>query len=193
MKIAQFTKYFHPHRGGIESNVLGISEGLVKRGHKVLVFTSNTPATKKKDTINGIEVYRGTPILTLFNDPIFPGILTSMLKEDYDLIHLHLPDPFTSILALLASMLKNKEIIVTYHADILKNRWYHKPFELLYLPIQNLVLKKARKIIATSPNYAQESNVLKKYQDKLEVIPNFIDTSHFNPDVDGRRIKEKYN
>lgn len=192
VRIAQITKYFHPHVGGVESNVLGISKALVKRGHEVLVFTSNIPVTKKEDIISGIEVYRGTSYITLFNDPLFPEILISMLSEDYDLIHLHLPDPFTSVLALVVSLLRNKKLVVTYHADILKDKWYHKPFKLLYLPFQDLVLRRANNIIVTSPNYARESSVLMKFKDKIEVVPNFVDTTRFNPNVDGKGIREEY-
>lgn len=192
MKIAQLTKYFYPHKGGIESNVFGISKSLVQKNHTILVFTSNIPHSKQRETVEGIKVYREKSFFTLFNNPFFPTIIFPMLKEDYDLIHLHLPDPFSSIFALIVSILRKKKIVVTYHADIIKNKWYHLPFKLFYFPIQDLVLKRAEKIIVTSPNYAKESNILRKYKNKLKVVPNFVDTKRFNPDIDGKRIREKY-
>ena len=41
--IAQVTKYYAPHRGGMESHIQGISEELVKQGLRVRVYTSNVP------------------------------------------------------------------------------------------------------------------------------------------------------
>ncbi len=178
----QLTKYFHPNKGGIESNVLGISEELAKRGQEVLVLASNLPPTKKFEKYKGIKIKRSSIFFTLFRDPFTPGMFLDLLGEDYDLIHLHLPDPFNSILAVVASFLRRKPLVVTYHADIIKKRWYHQPFTFLYSFFQSLTLKKASLIIATSPSYAKESPVLRKFEfwEKLEVVPNFVDEKKFS-------------
>ena len=130
MRVAQVTKYFYPHKGGIESNALGISEGLVDLGHEVLVLTSNIPKGEELEELSGICVLRSNCFFTAFNDPFTPGLFKNLLKEDYDIIHVHLPDPFNSVYALLASAIRKKPLFVTYHADIIKNRWYHFPFKL---------------------------------------------------------------
>lgn len=193
MRIAQLTKYFYPHKGGIESSVLGISGGIAGRGNDVLVFTSNIPKCGRKEVIDGIEVHRFANFFTMFNDPFTPGIITDLLKEDYDLIHLHLPDPFNSIFALIASILRKKPLIVTYHADIIKDEWYHKPFKFIYNLFLYFVLRHSRKIIATTPNYVEDSGILRRFKNKMEIVPNFVDIEKFNPGLDGSRIRKVYN
>ncbi len=193
MRIAQLTKYFYPHKGGIESSVLGISGGIAGRGNDVLVFTSNIPKCGRKEVIDGIEVHRFANFFTMFNDPFTPGIITDLLKEDYDLIHLHLPDPFNSIFALIASILRKKPLIVTYHADIIKDEWYHKPFKFIYNLFLYFVLRHSRKIIATTPNYVKDSCILRRFKNKMEIVPNFVDIEKFNPGLDGSRIRKVYN
>jgi len=199
MKILQITKYFYPNPGGIESHVLGIAEGLVKKEdngkrNEVIVLASNHPKTVKFEIYNGIKIRRSSIFFTLFRDPFTPGMLIDLLfREDYDLIHLHLPDPFNSFFAFFASILKGKPLIVTYHADIIKDKFYHKLFKFLYNFFQDfLLLRHAKVIIATSPNYAQSSETLRKFKEKIKIVPNFVDTKKFNPNVNGKEIKKRY-
>jgi len=192
MKIAQVTKYFYPHHGGIETHVLGISKGLIDRDIEVLVFTSNLPRSKKFEILDGIQIYRSLSFFTLSNDPFAPGILINLLKEEYDLIHLHLPDPFCSVFAFIASLIRRKPLIVTYHADIIRDQWYYRILNSVYEIFLFLILKHSKRIIATSPNYVKESKTLKKFEEKIEVVPNFVDIEKFNPNVK-EEIREKYN
>jgi len=60
MKVALLNTLYHPYRiGGAERSVQLLAEGLVARGHKVVVITLDQPETPaKKETINGVDVYR---------------------------------------------------------------------------------------------------------------------------------------
>jgi glycosyltransferase involved in cell wall biosynthesis len=184
MKIAQVTKYFHPHIGGIESNVLGVSEELIKRGNDVTIFTSNVPRTRSFESICGIKVFRSLSFFTFSKDPFSPGILINLLRKDYDLIHLHLPDPFNSILVWLASKIKRKPFIVTYHADIMREGSIYGTLNRIYSLFLKIVLKDSDKILATSPAYVKGSETLGRFNEKIEIVPNFVDIEKFNPDMD---------
>ncbi len=190
--IAQVTKYYAPHRGGMESHIQGISEELVKQGLRVRVYTSNLPPGREKEVVNDVEVWRSSSWFTLSNDPFTPRILSKLLRGDYDLIHVHLPDPFNGVCAYLASRSKNKPLVVTYHADIIKNRWFERILYLIYKPILHLTLQHAGKIITTSETYINGSSTLESFRDKIEVVPNFVDHHRFNPKVDGSRIRMKH-
>lgn len=189
MHVVQVTKYFFPHKGGMESQVLGIAEGLVGE-HKVSVLTSNAPVTANFELIGGINVYRSRVFFTLFNGPFAPGILVDLFKREYDLIQVHLPDPFNSLFALCASKLRNKPLVVTYHADIVKNKLVHKPFKFIHNFLSYAVLSQAKKIIATSPDYITCSDVLPQFRNKITVVPNFVDTRRFYP-RDGRVVRKQ--
>ncbi|MEM4347012.1 MAG: glycosyltransferase [Candidatus Altiarchaeota archaeon] len=195
MKILQITKYFYPHSGGIENNVLGISEGLVERKHKVIVLSSNFPKSAKYEIYHGVEIHRSRILFTVFRDPFALGMLINLLKKDYDLIHLHLPDPFSSFFAFFASIIRKKPLIVTYHADIIKEGLHYKILKFFYGFFQEVLLKHSKVIIATSPNYVNESEILRKFINKIEIIPNFVDEKKFSPEINLeklRKVKEKY-
>jgi len=191
--IAQLTKYYPPHLGGMESHIQGISEELAKEGLQVKVYTSNIPLGEKKELVGGVEVYRSGSWFTLSNDPFTPGLLFQLLGGEYDLIHVHLPDPFNGLFAYIASCSKNKPLVVTYHADIIKNKWFEKILYQLYKPIQHLILRRASRIIATSETYIDGSPVLKRFVDEIDVVPNFVDHQRFNPKTDSSKIREKHN
>jgi rhamnosyl/mannosyltransferase len=57
--------------------------------------------------------------------------------------------------------------VVTYHSDIVKQ----KRALLLYRPLMNAFLGSVDRIVATSPNYAATSPVLRKFRDKVAVVP----------------------
>jgi glycosyltransferase involved in cell wall biosynthesis len=192
MKIALVSKYFHPHRGGIESHVLGVSEEFVRRGHSVVVFTSNDPKSQNMETYNGIKVIRSGVWFTLFNGPFTPGMFLKLFREDYEVLHIHLPDPANSVFALIAAKIRRKPFYVTYHADIIKDSWYQKPFVFVYGFILNMVLGGAKQIIATTPDYVAKSQIPDRYRKKIIVAPNFVDVKKFNPNVDGSKIRNEY-
>ena len=54
MHILQVTPYFYPHFGGVESHVMGLSEGLINLGHEVEVVTSRYSRMPETEKIKGI-------------------------------------------------------------------------------------------------------------------------------------------
>jgi len=191
MRVAMVSKHFYPYLGGLEYRVLDLSRWLAKHDVEVLVFTSHEKETSSFEDIDGIKVYRSSVFLDVFNALFSPGILLNLLRKDYDLIDVNLPDPVNSISALIASVLKRKPMAVTYHADIVKDRWYHIPFKLFYRFFERLVLWKAKIIFATSPDYAESSKTLKRYRGKIKITPNFVDPQKYNPQIDAKDLRKK--
>ena len=85
-----------------------------------------------------------------------------------DILHFHYPWPFGDLL----SFFVKKPYIVTYHSDIVKQRWLKKA----YSPLERVFLKRAEKLVATSPSYAQLSSNLRLFKTKTNVIPIGIQT-----------------
>lgn len=85
-----------------------------------------------------------------------------------DIIHYHFPNPFADILHFSCFINKlNKPTLVTYHSDIIKQKYLLK----IYNPLMHKFLRSVDKIIATSPNYLQTSEVLQRYAHKVSIIP----------------------
>ncbi|MDR7485172.1 MAG: glycosyltransferase family 4 protein [Armatimonadota bacterium] len=55
MRILHTVEFYHPHVGGAERVVQRISEGLVRRGHEVVVATSWHPE-RGRSAVNGVQI-----------------------------------------------------------------------------------------------------------------------------------------
>ncbi|NBF00808.1 glycosyltransferase [Pseudomonas sp. Fl5BN2] len=93
------------------------------------------------------------------------------LAEEADVIHYHFPWPFMDLVHLIKGL--NKPSVVTYHSDIVRQ----KVLLQVYRPLMHAFLGRVDAIAATSPNYLQSSNVLRRYQDKALSIPIGLDQS----------------
>jgi len=192
MKVCVVSKHYYPFAGGLESRVVSLSEWLVGNGHSVSVLTSLEPNTKAEDIVKGVVVHRSKSLFSLFNAPFMPQVFSRLFSLDYDLIDVNMPDPVNSIFVYLACVLRGKPFTVTYHADIIKEEWYHAPFRVLYGGFLYLVLGRAGRIFVTSPNYAESSGVLKRFRDKIVVAPSFVDVQRLKPGLDGSNVMVKY-
>src|SRR5262249_440560 len=99
-----------------------------------------------------------------------------------DLIHLHFPWPFGDLVHLLNGA--PKPSVVTYHSDIVRQRWLRK----LYAPLMNRFLHSASAIVPTSPNYFAASQALGKYSDKINIVPIGIDEGSY-PKIDSDQLE----
>jgi glycosyltransferase involved in cell wall biosynthesis len=121
MKIVQICPFFYPVKGGVEEHVLQISKNLTKKGHNVTIFTSdslrNGRIKQKFEKIEGLEVFRFTTIFS-FGDfgKFWPGFIIKLIRENYDLVHVHSYRHFHTILAGFIGKLKNKPCILTTHS-----------------------------------------------------------------------------
>ena len=131
MKVCIVSKHYPPYPGGLESRVRDVSKWFSDNGEHVIVLTSKDGFKGTEHEDDNITVMRSNTLFNLFNSPFTPGILCNLLLEDYDFIDVNLPDPINSIFCLLASFIRGKPLFVTYHADIIKDRAIHKPYNTL--------------------------------------------------------------
>jgi len=79
--------------------------------------------------------------------------------------------------------------VITYHSDVVRQRTLLR----LQRPFENWVFRRARAILATSPAYAQGSDYLQHFTDKVAVVPFGIDLDAFlNPGMGARRQAEEF-
>jgi glycosyltransferase involved in cell wall biosynthesis len=90
----------------------------------------------------------------------------------------------------MLSIFSNKPVIVHWHSDIVKQKILYK----FYKPFQQAMLKKAKKIICTSPQYLESSQQIEKFKDKAIVIPLGLNPKRLVYDENDEKfleIKEK--
>lgn len=85
--------------------------------------------------------------------------------REYDVVHIHHPDPMACF-ALFFSGYKGK-VVLHWHSDILKQ----KVLLQFYKPFQKWLIRRADKIVGTTPVYVAQSRALAGVQDKVDYIP----------------------
>lgn len=184
LKILQTPVRFYPFIGGVEYAVYYLSCELVKLGYKVKLICANEPKSSLKD-IKGIKVERLNYIGKITNTNITLNLPYRLLKEDYDIIHTHMPTPWSSDISVFISKLKNKKTIITIHNDIDKHGFLPKLLSDIYLnTFFKILLYLVDKMIIVNPEwektFVNTGNILKRYKNKITVIPNGIDLELFN-------------
>ncbi|MDD3985701.1 MAG: glycosyltransferase family 4 protein [Methanobacterium sp.] len=179
MKIIQTPVRFYPYTGGVENYVYYMSKELVNLGHNVKVICANEPPSKKEDIVDGIHIKRLPYITKIANTNITPGFPVTISKENYDIIHTHIPTPWSADWSSIISKYKKKPMVVTYHNDIVGSGFANYIAKFYNSTALKSVLNNADKIIITQPNYIKYSLYLDKYEDKIEVVPNGVDVEKF--------------
>lgn len=180
MKIIQTPVRFYPFIGGVENYVHYLSKELVKLGHQVTVACAKEPDSENNQ-INGINVKRLSYLGKIANTNVTPGLPFTLLREDFDLIHTHIPTPWSADWSSIISKTRGKPLIVTYHNDIIGEGFAGKIANFYNSTCLKSILKQADKIIITQPGYVESSEHLKPYREKIEVIPNGVDVERFKP------------
>src|SRR5664280_2480803 len=96
MKIVQTPVRFYPFTGGVENYVYYMSKELVKLGHDVKVICANEPSSIKEEIVDGINIKRLHYITKIANTNITPGFPFALSSEDFDIIHTHIPTPWSA-------------------------------------------------------------------------------------------------
>lgn len=186
MKILHIGK-FYPIEGGVDKVMLDLTKGLSERG----VYCDMLCAANGEAQVVRLNEYgRVIATRTLFQlaaTMISPAMIWKLRKiaAEYDVIHIHHPDPM-ACMALFFSGYKGK-VVLHWHSDILKQ----KVLLQFYKPFQKWLIKRADKIVGTTPVYVAQSKALAGVQDKVGYIPIGVpDLSDANAEPE--KIKSAY-
>lgn len=182
MRILHFYKTYYPDSyGGIEQVIYQLTEGNSNKDIESLVLSlSPDPEGNKIDLKNSISI-KAKEIVNIASTPFSLDAFSKFreLAKKADIIHYHFPYPFMDMVHFFSGV--KKPTVVSYHSDILKQKYWLK----LYQPLLNKFLNSVDKIVATSPNYLATSEILKKHKEKVSVIPIGINpTPYLEIDTD---------
>jgi len=176
LKILQIYKdYYPPVKGGIENHLNLLANGLAGRGHQIQVLVSNTGMNMEIEDHQGIRIFKVPQLGRISSAPLNPTLPCWIRKlgAGADILHFHFPNPSAEFSFLLSGL--KKKFVVTYHSDIIRQVRTKK----IYEPWMHRFLKRAEKIIVTSPQYLQTSETLRRYKQKCVLIPLGIDPARF--------------
>ena len=184
MRILTVLTYYRPHASGLTIYAERLAKALARRGHQVTVMTSQYSADLPLDEmVEGVRVVRVPVAFRISKGVVMPhfGRMATRLVRENDVVQLHLPQFDAAGVALRGRMWK-KPTIITYHCDLLM------PPGLLsraanqgILLMNELSARFAHRIVTNTRDYAEHSPFLKRYLDKLEVIPPPVELPPVTP------------
>lgn len=192
IRIAQVAPYLHPHVGGVESHVEGVSAELARRGHDVTVLTSRLPGYAAQESLDGYRVVRVPQRVNLFTTPVTPSLGRHLDAAAPQLVHAHSPPPLSSWFAARWCRATRTPLVLTYHCDLeIPIPGGGTIVEVYRRTLGRASVRAASKVVATTRTYAETSRSL-WHRNDVEVVPNAVDPDRFAPRGDGARIRERH-
>ncbi|MFN4305661.1 glycosyltransferase [Sulfurihydrogenibium azorense] len=184
MRVLHLGKLCPPKEGGIEVFSYDLLEYLNLKGIKadLLCFGDKT----FKESYKGFDFYSCKMNIKLNSAPLSLDFikLFKSIEKKYDLIHVHSPNPLAEVISIFSI----KKVVAHWHSDIVKQKltyFFYKPFQQMYL-------KKADKIICTSPQYLNTSKQLEGFRDKGAIIPLGLNPRKFEDNQNDKNLKEEF-
>lgn len=174
MRVVHVYKDYPPVFGGIEQHLRLLAETQVRQGLSVTVLVARRRGLRtRRDTENGVEVVRVGRLATLASTPIAPVMPLVLGRLETDVTHLHFPHPMGEV----AHWLRGAgPTVVSYHADIVRQRVLGR----LYAPLMGRILAGADRILAASQRHVDGSPVLRRFADRVALMPLGIDLDRFD-------------
>ncbi|SKA90083.1 rhamnosyl/mannosyltransferase [Thiothrix eikelboomii] len=177
MKILCFGRFYDKFPGGIQTHIAHLFAALNNKVEFVHLVPSRD-FTKAQLSLHGYPVIR-TPSLNIDGSlAISPTLVTEAIKlhkkYQFDLIHLHFPDPMSH----LASLALPSDIprIISWHADITRQ----KILKHFYHPLLNKAINQAATIVVATPAHITSSPELSHlHENKLSIIHYGFDLNRF--------------
>jgi len=183
MKIALVSPYDFAYPGGVVSHISCLEQQFTRLGHDVKIIA---PASKAVYTLGDRFIRIGTPRPIPVSGSVARVTVSVRLesqikevfeREKFDICHLH--EPLMPTLCTTVLRLKRTPTVGTFHAS------GGKPWYTMFSPIMKWYLDRwFRKLdgrIAVSPVAMRYVNTY--FPAEYTIIPNGIDTHHFNNHV----------
>ncbi|MBF0243915.1 MAG: glycosyltransferase [Planctomycetes bacterium] len=184
LKVVQIGKFYPPHRGGMESMVQSLCEGLATRGVEVEVLVASDGQRTLRRKEAGVSITESASFGCVKSLSLSPALPALLRKIPGDLHHLHVPNPLGDIALALAP---RKPLVVTYHSDIVRQ----KLSSILLGPLTRSSLNRAERIVTTWPGQSEQSRTLAPFRDKCVTIPLGIDPAHFSSNEGASGLPEE--
>src|SRR6266540_946959 len=195
MRIAMFSTDFplvppffqkQPPRswwGGVSKVTYKLALGMAERGHEVDIFATN-PLSRRQDIPKGtLNLHLYPADFRLGQTYVSLAYLASRPRARPDVVHAHDGSPPGLIAGWVCSRRLKVPLVITFHAELfLGNR---APAAALLLNsfarLEQQILKESRSIIALTEHAKRSSKALSRWQSKVTVIPNGVDTAFHPP------------
>ncbi|OGF29583.1 hypothetical protein A2533_05145 [Candidatus Falkowbacteria bacterium RIFOXYD2_FULL_35_9] len=193
MKIAQVVCTLPPYGGGIGVVAYHYARNLTLKGHEVTVYIPKSTKSVQKIDYE-YQVKQLCPVLKSGNAAILPQLFWKLWK--YDIVHLHFPFFGAAFFVFLLKMIRGKKmkLVSNYHMDVIGAGVKKSFFSFYNKYLLNCVVKFSDKIIVSSIDYIENSNLREYYHkqpDKFIAIPFGVD-ERYMPQKKNPSLMSKY-
>jgi len=168
MKLLHLGKFYPPyHFGGIETLSKILHEELIKQGIDN-DFLGYLPKKYKNDLILNDNIFLSKTNVDISSTQLSITFIKKWLevKEQYEIIIISMPNPFSNIVVNIFPSKKAK-IVLWWHSDIVKQRL----LLLFYKPFLLALIKKCVAVIAPTNTHIDKSDFAGFFSQKKIIIP----------------------
>lgn len=199
-RVLHISKYYYPFSGGIEQTARDCVLALKGQyDQKVIAF--NESKENERSEVDDVEIVKCGTFAKVSSQSLsvsYGKKLKNIFEEfQPDIIIFHYPNPFVA--SIMISTLKGYDkkrlvdskpkarLIVYWHLDIIRQKF----LRVFFIPQNKNLLRRADKVIATSPNYIEGSTWLKSVKEKCIVVPSCIniDRMQLTTEIETRTAK----
>jgi len=189
MRVALVGDEYYPDMGGAARYAFELSLQLVKLGIEAVVITHAHPGQPEEEEIAGVKIKRVKGLV--LNNPhraasplIFRRCHKYILDGKFDVVHGL--DVYSSMAQIVIYFAHKHRIpcVITCHTMM------NSPFLIFLQRPMGLALSKADRLIAVSRASARFSRSLGFLEKRITVIPNGVDLSCFNGEIDAVVMRE---
>jgi len=197
MKVLFVLTYYRPHWTGLTQYAARLAEGLTDKNYQVEVLCSQHDKNlSKEETINKVKITRLPYLFKFLRSVITPGfpiaLWDKMKKNDRVIVYLPLQE--VALVALFAKLQK-KKLFLVHNGDLVLPEncgFICRLIEKIYFWTTTFAIKNCEKIIIQTEDYAQNSKLLRKFENKWEVVLPLYNISKIT-EKNINDFKEKHN
>ncbi|MFA5861223.1 MAG: glycosyltransferase family 4 protein [Candidatus Thermoplasmatota archaeon] len=195
---------YPPAPGGAETHVAALAEGLAKRGHDVVVHTSDLfteyPFERRSslpDKVNGIPVVRHRAVRVGGAWTTMPSMGKALraAANEADIIHAHSYGYYQTVVASREAKRAGKPFVFTPHFHppwSMEGGAWRRALRSLYDPwLGQRVVDAASRVIAVSSGELEEMRVHLRVPNAV-VIPNGFHAAHYASVPDGAPFRARF-
>ncbi|MDO9546402.1 MAG: glycosyltransferase family 4 protein, partial [Pelolinea sp.] len=163
--------------------------------HGVTVLTSQFDRTlPREDSLDGVRIVRVPVLMRVSKGVIMPtfGWWANKLVKEHDVIHLHLPQLDAAGLA-FRGRINKKPTVITYHCDLkMPNGLLSWAANQAVHLMNNIAGVFTHRIVTYTQDYADHSNFINRFKQKLAVINPPVDLPKVTK-TEKKLFQQKYN
>jgi glycosyltransferase involved in cell wall biosynthesis len=190
VRLLETPPRYPPYVGGVENVAQALSSRLQSRGDHVLVVCADEPRGAN-GIGDGVEVRRLRWLGKIANTNITLGLPLVLFREQWDVVHSHIPTPWSSDWSMLIARLRRRGSVVTFYNDIVGSGiagWIAAVYRSTVLRV---TLALASHVVVSSEYWKDELISRNPWlEGRVSVILEGVDLERFQPGPggDGTRV-----